>query len=70
LAFNDKIWGRLHYDWRDYKGFGGGIDLEHNFLGSGSLSYYQVNEHLRYRGEISPFYEVHAINWSIGINGI
>jgi len=54
---DDKVRSVLHYDWRENKGFGGGIDIQHDFFGSGKFNYYQVNEHLRGRGEVEPFWK-------------
>ena len=55
----DDVRGTMHFDWRENKGFGGGMDLEmlsENF-GRGLFRYYQVNEHLRAEGEVSPIFK-------------
>ncbi len=56
---NDDLRGILHFDWRENKGFGGGIDME--FLseefGNGLFRYYRIHEHLRGEGEVQPFFK-------------
>ncbi|MBL7130039.1 MAG: LPS-assembly protein LptD [Candidatus Omnitrophica bacterium] len=56
---NDALRGILHFDWRESKGFGGGIDLEllSEDFGNGLFRYYRIHEHLRGRGEVQPFYK-------------
>jgi len=56
---NDDLRGIFHFDWRENKGFGGGIDMEllSEEFGNGLFRYYRINEHLRGYGEVQPLFK-------------
>jgi LPS-assembly protein len=59
LYLNEDLRSILRFDWRENKGFGGGIDLElfDGEFGNGVFRYYRLREDLHGTGEVEPFFK-------------